>query len=113
MDVRAVTLDLDDTLWPFAPVARNIAAALEGWLQEHAPATHERYGDQRAAMELAERVRTERPDIAHDVTAVRRVTLQRMFETAGDDPERVDEVFHAVYEARQRVVDQVPVAHGP
>lgn len=111
VDVRAVTLDLDDTLWPFAPVARAISAALEGWLREHAPATHRRYGGGRAAMELAERVRTERPDIAHDVTAVRRATLQRMFEAAGDDPERVEEVFGVVSEARQRVApypDAVP-----
>ncbi|MFG5407658.1 hypothetical protein ABXN37_05510 [Piscinibacter sakaiensis] len=36
---RAITLDLDDTLWPVRPVIRRAEAALRAWLARHAPAT--------------------------------------------------------------------------
>ena len=102
MPVRALTFDLDDTLWPFAPVAERIEAAMEGWLSEHAPATKVRF-DRDGAMAMAETVRRERPDLANDVGAVRRETLRRMLTAAGEDPDRADEAFAVVYEARQRV----------
>jgi FMN phosphatase YigB (HAD superfamily) len=64
--VRAITLDLDDTLWPFAPVAQRIQAALEGWMVEHAPAASLSF-DPTAARESLDTVRRERPDIAFAV----------------------------------------------
>ena len=67
--VRAITLDLDDTLWPFAPVAQRIQAALEGWAAEHAPAASVAF-DADAAREVLATVRRERPDIAHDLGAM-------------------------------------------
>ena len=35
--VRAITLDLDDTIWPIAPVILRAENALGAWLREHAP----------------------------------------------------------------------------
>src|SRR5690606_35811004 len=37
--VRAITLDLDDTLWPFAPIGARIDQVLYEWMLEHSPAT--------------------------------------------------------------------------
>ena len=39
--VRAITLDLDDTLWPFAPIGARIEQVLHAWLLEHSPRTAE------------------------------------------------------------------------
>lgn len=102
MPVHAVTLDLDDTLWPFAPVAVRIQAALSGWLAEHAPRTHARY-DQAAMLDLLHVVRRERPDIAHDLGAIRREVLHRAFAVAGDDPALTQSAMDVVYAARQEV----------
>ena len=33
--VRAITLDLDDTLWPFAPIGVRIERTLDAFLREH------------------------------------------------------------------------------
>src|SRR5690606_20427932 len=41
--VRAITLDLDDTLWPFAPVGERIERVLDAWMHEHSPATALRF----------------------------------------------------------------------
>ncbi|MDO9290676.1 MAG: HAD family hydrolase, partial [Hydrogenophaga sp.] len=37
--IRAITLDLDDTLWPIWPTITRAEDALQVWLREHAPAT--------------------------------------------------------------------------
>lgn len=41
--VQAITLDLDDTLWPFAPIGARIDLVLHEWMREHSPATAEMY----------------------------------------------------------------------
>ena len=43
MPIAAITLDLDDTLWPFAPIATHIDQVLDDWLRTHSPATAERF----------------------------------------------------------------------
>ena len=35
--IKAVTLDLDDTLWPVWPAIERAEKALENWLSQHAP----------------------------------------------------------------------------
>jgi HAD superfamily hydrolase (TIGR01509 family) len=100
--IRAITLDLDDTLWPFAPVAQRIETALGAWLAEHAPGNATRID--RAAMEsdLAA-LHRERPELIHDVAATRRELLRRMLGTVGDDPALVEAAAAVVFEARQQV----------
>lgn len=102
MTVRAVTLDLDDTLWPFAPVAACIDAALEGWLAEHAPRTAARY-DRVVVAEALTAVRAERDHLAHDLGATRRAVLRRLLDAAGEDPALADPAYVVVFAARQRV----------
>jgi len=65
--VRLICFDLDDTLWPCAPVIRAAEQACYDWLARHTPRLTERYslGDLRAhRMKLA----GEQPHIAHDLT---------------------------------------------
>jgi putative hydrolase of the HAD superfamily len=100
--IRAITLDLDDTLWPFAPVARRIQATLAAWLAEHAPRTAARY-DAAAAVALLVAVRDERPDLVHDLAETRREALRRMLASAGEDPALAEPAFAALNDARQQV----------
>lgn len=102
MPVRAITLDLDDTLWPFAPVAERIEAALAAWLAERAPGTAARF-DVVATRAAVDEVRRVRGDIAHDLGASRREALRRLLAAGGDDPALADEAFAVTMEARQRV----------
>jgi putative hydrolase of the HAD superfamily len=69
--VRAITLDLDDTLWPFAPIGARIEHALHDWLGEHSPATAERFPPHEM-LRLREQVAAGHPELAHDLTAIRR-----------------------------------------
>ncbi len=100
--IRAVTLDLDDTLWPFAPVAVSIQAALDAFLAEHAPRTAARY-EEAVVEEALALVRRDRDDLANDIGALRRAVLRHLLEAAGEDPGLAEPAFDAIFAARQQV----------
>ena len=73
--VRAITLDLDDTLWPFAPIGARIERVLDDWMRTHSPATATMFPIE-AMRALRERVWGDHPHLAHDLSALRRMTLE-------------------------------------
>lgn len=108
--LRAITLDLDDTLWPIAPAIDRAEAALERWLAVHAPRTLARW-PLPARRALRDAVDAEHPHLAHDFTRQRLITLERMLRDAGDDVALVDAAFEAYFAARCEVEhypDSVP-----
>ncbi|AWV06239.1 haloacid dehalogenase [Lysobacter maris] len=100
--VSAITLDLDDTLWPFAPIGARIERVLDDWLRRHCPRTAERFPVLRMRA-LREQVFAERRDLAHDFSQLRRLSLQRAMELSGDDPAHADTAFEVFYAERNRV----------
>lgn len=100
--IRALTLDLDDTLWAVAPALARAESALEQWLQCHCPVVAERFPV--AAMRaLRDRLAAGRPDLAHDYSRQRRLTLAAAFAACGHDDAQVDDAFEAYYAARNQV----------
>jgi HAD superfamily hydrolase (TIGR01549 family) len=100
--IRAITLDLDDTIWPVAPSIERAEAALDDWLREHAPRTAARWPIE-ARRALRDQVDAEHPHLAHDFTRQRLITLERMFAAAGDDVALVEPAFEAYFAARCEV----------
>lgn len=99
---RAITLDLDDTLWPFAPIGERIEQALHQWMREHSPATAEAF-DIEAMRRLRERIWQAHPQHAHDVSLLRRMTIRHALEQSGGDPELADAAYAIFYRERNRV----------
>ncbi|GAB1596681.1 HAD family hydrolase [Lysobacter claricitrinus] len=100
--IRAITLDLDDTLWPIAPAIDRAEAALDAWLAAHAPQVFARWPlDVRQRLRL--QIDAERPHMAHDMTAQRQWMLERMFVEAGEDAARAHDAFEAYFAARCEV----------
>lgn len=100
--IRAITLDLDDTLWPIAPVMVHAETVLGDWLRRHAPRTAAHWPV--AAMRtLRDEVAAEHPQLAHDYTRQRMITLERMLQAAGDDIALVQPAFDAFFAARCEV----------
>lgn len=100
--VRAITLDLDDTLWPFAPIGARVERVLHEWLLHHCPATARRFPIE-AMRELRERVFLQRPDLSHDFSQLRKLSLVQAMELSGDDPLHAEAAFEAFYAERNRV----------
>jgi len=107
--VAALTLDLDDTLWPVRPALVAAERALADWLAAHAPATAA--GVDRAAMlALRAEVAAAHPQWQHDLSALRLETIRRALRSQGDDPALAEPAFEVFFAARQRVTlyDDVP-----
>ncbi len=100
--VRAITLDLDDTLWPFPPVGARIERVLDAWLREHSPATARMFPIE-ATRALRERVFAENPQLLHDLSALRRLTLEIALRESGGALHRLDEAYEVFYAERNRV----------
>ncbi|MEO6973117.1 MAG: HAD-IA family hydrolase [Rhodoferax sp.] len=101
--VRAISLDLDDTLWPVWPTIERAEKALHGWLGEHAPDTAALYSSPPALREIRDSLTAQRPDLLHDLSALRRESIRLALTRAGDAPELAEPAFDVFFEARQQV----------
>ena len=119
---RALSLDLDDTLWPIWPVIERAEAALDRFLRERCPRTAEKFPVPKMR-ELRNQVADEHPQFAHDFTRQRKLSLLRALRESGDDEAHAEDAFEAFYAARnviefypdampalQRLTARLPVA---
>ena len=100
--VDAITLDLDDTLWPFAPIGARIERTLHDWFLVRSPATAARFPIE-AMRELRNRIHAEHPQHAHDLGLLRRLTIERALRESGDDPALASAAYAIFFRERNRV----------
>ncbi|GAA4335322.1 HAD family hydrolase [Variovorax defluvii] len=101
--IAAITLDLDDTLWPIWPTIERAERVLHDWLVREAPKTAELLVAPGVLRELREATEKERSDLAHDLSALRRESIRTALRRAGEDPALADPAFDAFFAERQRV----------
>jgi HAD superfamily hydrolase (TIGR01549 family) len=99
---RALSLDLDDTLWPIWPVIERAEAALDVFLRERCPRTAAKF-PMAKMRELRNRVADENPHIAHDFTRQRKLSLLQALRESGDDEIHAEDAFDAFYSARNAI----------
>lgn len=100
--IRALSLDLDDTLWPIAPVIERAEHELHAWFARHAPATAARFGVGEL-IRLRDAIALEFPDRSHDFTWMRKLAIERALVIAGDDPALTEPAFDCFFHWRQQV----------
>ena len=108
---RAVLFDLDDTLWPIAPVILQAEQTLFAWLADHAPRVAERFTSEslrQARLELL----AQRPEFQLDLGALRRAGLEAAFEQAGEDISKVELAMIEFFAARNAVIPYDDVLPG-
>lgn len=101
--IKAITLDLDDTLWPIWPTIARAETVLADWLQRHAPATATLFSRPGALREIRNQMTTLRPDLVTDLSALRRESIRLALGQAGDDPALAEPAFEVFFAERQRV----------
>jgi putative hydrolase of the HAD superfamily len=109
--LRLITIDLDDTVWPCAPVIRAAEEAHYAWLAVQAPRLTAQH-DPHSLREHRHALRQQRPELAHDVTALRRTALQQLLEAHRYPLELADgamEVFQRARNSVQPYADVLPV----
>jgi FMN hydrolase / 5-amino-6-(5-phospho-D-ribitylamino)uracil phosphatase len=101
--IRAITLDLDDTLWPVWPIIARAEGALRQWLARHAPATERLYHTPEVLQHIRQRVNADWAHLAHDLSALRQESIRRALALAGDDAGLAPQAFAVFFAERQRV----------
>jgi 2-haloalkanoic acid dehalogenase type II len=99
---RAITLDLDETLWPIWPVIARAEQVLHAWLYEHAPVTAQTF-DTAGLRRLREQVGREHPQRSHDLTWLRQHSIERALRQCGEDPALAAPAFELFFAERQKV----------
>ncbi|GAB3662600.1 HAD family hydrolase [Ramlibacter alkalitolerans] len=102
--ISAVSIDLDDTLWPIWPTIERAEKALHDWLTVHAPMTAALFSSPPALREIREEMGRSRPDLKHDMSALRRESIRLALFRAGEDPLLADAAFEVFFAERQRVI---------
>ncbi|TDR48924.1 putative hydrolase of the HAD superfamily [Tahibacter aquaticus] len=102
MQIKAISLDLDDTLWPIAPIVQRAELRLHEWLCSHCPPVAAAFPVPQMR-ELRDRIALENPHLAHDYTAQRKLSLTAALQPHGYGEDTIDAAFAAFYTARNEV----------
>ncbi len=102
MPVRAVSLDLDDTLWPVLPALIEADRCVDRWLRQHHPDVANAWPIE-AMRELRDKVSRENTHLSHDFSEQRRLTIRHAFAACGIDDAPVDELWRIYFAARNNV----------
>ncbi len=101
--IKAVTLDLDDTLWPIWPTIERAERALNAWLAPQAPLAARLIADMPSRMGLRAQVERLQPDIAHDMSAMRLALIRLALHQSAEDMGLAEPAFELFYEHRMKV----------
>jgi FMN hydrolase / 5-amino-6-(5-phospho-D-ribitylamino)uracil phosphatase len=100
--ILALTLDLDDTLWPVLPALERADQAVDAWLQQHHPEVA-RAWPITAMRALRAQIAAERLDLAHDFTTQRQLTMRHAFAACGIADAPIDALWEIYFAARNSV----------
>jgi putative hydrolase of the HAD superfamily len=101
--IKAVSLDLDDTLWPIWPTIERAEKVLHDWLVENAPMTAALFSSPSALRDIRNYMASNRPELKHDLSAVRRESIRLALYRAGENPLLAEKAFEVFFAERQRV----------
>jgi len=100
--IRAITLDLDDTLWPVAPVIERAEQILHAWCERNAPKLAQALPPAEFAL-YRRALAQELPGMAHDFTALRHEALRRALRHYEEDPALADPAMDVFLAARNDI----------
>ena len=112
--IRAIGLDLDDTLWPIWPTIERAEVQLQQWLLPRAPAAAQVMADTRQRLQLRAELAQARPDLVHDMSAMRREIIRMALTRCAEDSRLAEPAFEVFFEHRMRVDlfdDALPALH--
>ena len=101
--IKAITLDLDDTLWPVWPTIHRAEDLLQQWLAVRAPATAALFASDHVRRTLRDATHEALPHLVHDLSAMRLEMIRRGLEQAGEDQALAPHAFEVFFAARNEV----------
>jgi len=99
---QVLSLDLDDTLWPVAPVIAQAEKTLYAWLQQRYPAAVREHSIE-SMRRLRAQVAGRYPTQSHDLSFLRHRALAEQFLATGHPESLADEALEVFFAARNQV----------
>ncbi|HEY9050618.1 MAG TPA: HAD family hydrolase [Gammaproteobacteria bacterium] len=109
--IRLLTIDLDDTLWPCMPTIMHAEKTSYDWLADKKPKITQHYSmdDLR---EKRKQLMQRQPELRHDLSEARRAHLRELADEMGYGHDWIEDGFRVFHAARQQVTfyeDVLPV----
>lgn len=101
--IRAITLDLDNTLWEIDPVIHRAEAALWSWLSENYPRIPESFSEGDVAVLREVTIEKYWKHKCHDYRFLRKKVIELLAREAGYGAEVVEPAFKVFDDARNNV----------
>ena len=101
--IKAITLDLDDTLWPVWPAIERAEKALSQWMAQHAPMAAALFIDAAVRDDIRRHVLRTRPELKHNMSSVRREAIRVALYRANENPLLAEQAFDVFFAARNQV----------
>ncbi len=100
--IRAITFDLDDTLWDIWPIIDRAEQRLHAWLTEQHPELARRFTPKQLRR-MSDEVAKQQPHLAHDRTTTRKQALKLAAQRVGLTSFCEHTAFDVFYKARNEV----------
>ena len=101
--IKAISLDLDDTLWPIWPVIARAEQALQDWLRPRAPKTSAWLADTEQRQALRREILAARPELGHDLRRLRQELIRAALQRHDEDTALVTPAYEVFIAERMRV----------
>ena len=100
--IKAISIDLDDTLWPVDPVIERAERMLHEWCEQCAPGVARALPPLEFAL-YRRALAVQVPEIAHDYTALRLEALRRALKEHGEDETLAQTALDVFLAARNQI----------
>jgi len=101
-NIKLLTIDLDDTLWPCMPTIMHAEKTSYAWLQQHCPKISQTY-DLEDLRDKRKQLMLQQPELMNDLSEARRAHFRQLSDEMGYDYKWIEEGFKVFHDARQKV----------
>lgn len=109
--IKLLTIDLDDTLWPCMPVIAVAEQTSYDWLAQHLPRITQHYSME-DLRNKRKQLMLNQPALKNDLSEARRAHFRELADEFGYEHDWIEDGFKVFYSARQQVTfydDVLPV----
>lgn len=101
--IKALSIDLDDTLWPVMPTLQYAEKTLYDWLNIHAPKAALLSDNYSFISNTRNQIIKDFPNQTHDLSFIRKNLIGRLLRESGEPENLMSAAFDIFYAARQKV----------
>lgn len=102
MPIKALIFDLDDSLWPIAPLIQHAESTLHAWIAEQLPAVAAKYSIEDLRIRRQSLILTD-SRFSFDLWALRHTLLKQVFAEHGAHHSLADQAMQVFAKARNQV----------